>query len=87
MPIDHVVRAALWFHVAEVLYAIATALIKISACLFLLRIMDRGTGKVLRRFLYALMTLMVVIGVATSIVIIVQCIPVAGAWDPRIKAK
>lgn len=87
VPIDHVVRAGMWFYVAEILYFIATALIKISACLFLLRIMNRVTGKVLRRSLYTLMIWMVIVGFAAAIVIIVQCIPVAGAWDPRIKIK
>lgn len=89
VPIDHVIRAALWFHMAEVLYAIATALIKISACLFLLSLANYGPR--VRQSLAPLSPCFDDIdgrdGVATSILMIVQCIPVAGAWDPRIKAK
>lgn len=87
VSIDHFVRANLWFHVNEALYAIATVLIKISACLFLLRIIGRATDKFLRLFLYALMVMMVVMGAVATIVVFAQCVPVAGAWDPRIKAK
>lgn len=77
----------MWFHLNEFFYFLATVLIKISACLFLLRIIGRATGKTLRRFLYALMIMMVVLGFVASIVFFVTCVPLAGAWDPRIKAK
>ncbi|MCJ1470863.1 hypothetical protein MMC07_009510 [Pseudocyphellaria aurata] len=87
LPFQNIVDVGLYYHVIEVLYVLAAGVIKISACLFLLRIMNRGTTNVLRWSLYILMGVLLVLSSGTAIVILIQCIPVQAGWDPRIKGK
>jgi hypothetical protein len=85
--VKDLVRAGLYFHITEILYIPGSALIKISACLFLLRIMARGTSPSLRGAVYVLMSVIVVLSVATVLMIILRCVPIEAGWDPRIPAK
>lgn len=87
LSLQNIVNTGLYFHVIEILYNLSTAVIKVSACLFLLRIMARGTTKKLRGFLYILMGVVLLLCVATAIVILIQCIPIQAGWDPRIKGR
>lgn len=87
LPLQNIVNTGLLFHVIKILYNLSTAVIKISACLFLLRIMARGTTKTLRRSLYILMGILLVLCVVTAIVILIQCIPIEAGWNPRIKGR
>ena len=87
LQMEDLALAGLYFHLAEILYHVCTALIKVSACLFLLRIMARGTSRILHWFLYSLMVMMVILCIAVGLVILLQCIPVEAGWDPRIKGK
>ena len=87
IPLQKLVNAGLYYHIVEVLYNLTTAVTKISASLFVLRIMARGTSRRLRVSLYALMGSLGVICGGTAIVILVQCIPIQAGWDPRIKGK
>ena len=87
LSIENLVRAGRYYHMIELLYIPGTAFIKISACLFLLRIMTRGTNQALRWTVYVLMAVIVILSVATTLTIIFRCIPVEGGWDPRIHAK
>lgn len=85
LSVENIALIGLEYHVIEIIYVINTAIIKISACIFLLRIMARGTSKILHYFLYIMMVLMMVLGVATAFVILFQCNPVQSGWDPRVK--
>ncbi|MCJ1269651.1 hypothetical protein MMC22_009543 [Lobaria immixta] len=85
LPIDHIVNAGLYFVIVEITYIVAIVSVKCSVCLFLLRIMARGTSKRLPWFLYLLMAVMTVLSIATTIVILLQCTPPARQWDPRVK--
>ena len=87
LSLPNLVNIGLYFHIIEVLYNLTTAVVKISACLFLLRIMARGTTKTLRWFLYILMGILLVLCVGTALVIILQCLPIQAGWDPRVKGK
>lgn len=87
LPIEHIVNAGLYFRIVEMTCILATVLVKCSVCLFLLRIMARGTSKRLRWLLYTLMAIMTVLSIPTVILILVQCIPLAAGWDPRVKGK
>lgn len=87
LSLDDLTLIGLEYHVIEIFYTIDTALIKISACLCLLRIMARGTSKFLHWFLYIMMVLVAVLCVATACVILFQCFPVQSGWDPRVKGK
>lgn len=85
LPIEHIVNAGLYFVIVEITYIVAIVSVKCSVCLFLLRIMARGTSKRLPWFLYSLMAVMAVLSIATTIVILLQCTPPARQWDPRVK--
>lgn len=87
LSIENLVRSGRYFHIIELLYIPGTALIKVSACLFLLRIMARGTSQALRWAVYFLMAIILVLSVATGLTIIFRCLPVQAGWDPRIPAK
>ncbi|MCJ1470458.1 hypothetical protein MMC07_009103 [Pseudocyphellaria aurata] len=87
LSIENIVSAGLYFRIEEIIYILATVMVKCSVCLFLLRIMTRGTSDRLRWFLYALMAIMALLSVPTAIVILVQCVPLAAGWDPRVKGK
>lgn len=87
LSVDDITLVGLEYHVIEIFYVLSTGLIKVSACLFLLRIMARGTSKFLHWFLYIMMVLMMVLCAATGFVILFQCIPVQAGWDPRVKGK
>lgn len=87
LPLQKLVNIGLYFHIIEVLYVVSTTTIKISACLFLLRIMARGTPKALRWFLFILIGILLVLCLATATVILIQCIPIQAGWDPRIKGR
>lgn len=87
LPVENLVRSGRYYHIIEILYIPGSALIKISACLFLLRIMAHGTSKALRWAVYILMAVIVVLSLATGFTIIFRCLPVEGGWDPRIRAK
>lgn len=87
LSIEHSVNAGLYFRLVEITYILATVMVKCSVCLFLLRIMARGINEPLRWFLYTLMAIMTVLSIPTAIEILVQCIPLAAAWDPRVKGK
>lgn len=87
LPLQDIVDAGLYYHIVEVLYVLSTATTKVSACLFLMRIMARASSRRLRWALYVMMGILLVMCVGTGIVIIIQCIPVQAGWDPRIKGK
>ncbi|MCJ1466197.1 hypothetical protein MMC07_004816 [Pseudocyphellaria aurata] len=87
LPLQNVVNVGLYFQIAEILYSLNSAVIKISACLVLLRIMARASSKHLRWLIYFLMGILTVLCIATAIVVLVQCLPIQAAWDPRIEGK
>lgn len=74
-------------YVSQVQNILAVTLTKISATLFLLRVIARGATRSTRWSLYVLMALLVVIAVITIVADSVQCIPLRASWDPRIKGK
>ena len=68
--------------VTGILTNLIVCLVKLSVALFLLRI--GGLRKWLRHSLFATIALLVSSTVATVVIIFVQCIPMAGIWDPTI---
>lgn len=87
LHVENLVRSGLYYHIIELLYIPGSALIKISACLFLLRIMSHGTIRPLRLALYVLMAVILILSLATGFAIIFRCLPVHAGWDPRIHGK
>lgn len=87
LTMEQIVNAGLYLLIVQILYILATALVKCSACLFLLRIMARGTSQRLHWFLYVLMAVMALLSVTTAIAILLQCTPPSAEWDPRVKGN
>ena len=75
-----------WTLVAETELVIATCLIKLSVCIFVLRFINR-TRKRLQYCIYILMAFMIVSTVGLVIALLVQCRPVAALYDPHVKGK
>ena len=87
VSLDNLVMIGLHFHILEIFYEISTAITKISACLFLLRIMGRASTKFINWFLYILMISLTAVCLATGFIILFQCFPVQAGWDPGVKGK
>ena len=87
LSVENLVLSGRYYHIIELLYIPGSTLIKISACLFLLRIMARGTSQSLRWAVYVLMTVILILSLAMGFTIIFRCLPVAAGWDPRIQGK
>lgn len=87
LPLQNIVNCGLYIHIIEILYNLSIAVIKISACLFILRVLARAATKTFRWFLYAVMATLLVLCFGCGTVILVQCHPVQAGWDPRIKGK
>ena len=68
--------------VSGLLTNLIICLVKLSVALFLLRI--GGLRRWLRHSLFATIALLVSSTVATIVIIFIQCIPIAGIWDPTI---
>lgn len=87
LSVENIVHSGLYYHIVELLYIPGSALIKISACLFLLRIMAHGTSRALRLAVYFLMAVILILSLATGFTIIFRCLPVKAGWDIRIHGK
>ena len=74
-------------YIAQIHNVLSVTFTKVSAALFLLRVLARGTTKRTKWPLYILMALFVTIAVVTIVADSVQCIPLSASWDPRAKGK
>lgn len=85
--VEDIALIGLQYHVIEIFYNLSTAVIKISACLCVLRIMARATSKLMHWFLYGMMVSTLALCMATAFVILFQCKPVQSGWDPRVHGQ
>ncbi|KAK2036907.1 hypothetical protein LZ31DRAFT_446511, partial [Colletotrichum somersetense] len=74
-----VIALKVWY-TCEVLYAFISALIRTSICLFLLRIFNRGTGKIEKRLLQANIVAVWVSSLVYLFIIVFQCDPPNYYW-------
>ena len=65
--------------------AFAFIFVRISICLFLLRIF--GPVRQWRRFLYCALAFITVTNIPFAIIVITDCRPVRSSWDPSIPGK
>ena len=83
---EQIVEARKWGQLGELQTSGAIALVKVSICLFLLRILDR-TRKEFRRFIWILMVFSLAGNIALIITWFLQCIPLKALWNPTIHGK
>ena len=84
LDIAQVIRIGRLRFVSELLANLVICIVKISVALFLLRI--GGLQRWLKVSLYATIVLLISSTSATVVIILVQCRPIAGSWDPMIKS-
>ncbi|KAG6986542.1 hypothetical protein G7Y79_00078g099960 [Physcia stellaris] len=74
-------------YISQIHNVLAVTFTKVSATLFLFRVLARGTTKRTQWPLYILMALFVTIAIVTIVADSVQCIPLSASWDRRVKGK
>lgn len=82
-PVD-AAQAIKWSTMAQAQNVLSTGLVKISICIFLLRIL---TSKAMARFLYAVIGLLVAITAVCFSAVVVQCRPLQKLWNPQVHGK
>lgn len=75
-----------WTIIAEIQSYSAVLLVKLSACLFILRVI-KGTHRKIVRFTYVLMVLMTTLALAVILTDALQCFPLEKAWRPKLKGS
>ena len=75
-------QAIKWSTIAQCQNVLSTGLVKVSICIFLLRIL---TSKPLARFLYGLITLISVATVMILAGIVSQCRPIEKIWNHTVR--
>ena len=86
LPVENLSAALKWSIRSQIMNNIGIGLVKISVCLFVLRIIDR-TRKGLSRFLWVLMAFVALSHTAQVILFVVQCRPMAAIWDKTIEGS
>lgn len=73
-----------WHFFSQVQLYICTALIKASACLFLIRIVNK---KRLVRLLYTLSVVIIVVNLAVVVALFAQCRPLNKVWNKHVEGQ
>lgn len=76
--------AAKWTIIAQIQSYSAVLLVKLSVCLFILRVI-KGTHRYIARFIYVLMVLMTMLALTAMLTDALQCIPLEKASRPKMK--
>ena len=79
------VETAKWTVSTQIPVVIGICFLKISVCFFVLRMIS-DTIEAIRRVIVGFMTILSVLTVVNMLLLCLQCMPIQGFWDPRIKA-
>ena len=79
------IQVVKWQFLCELVGAWALLFIRLSICLFLLRVF--GAIKMWRRVLYAAIAFITITNLSTLSIIMAECRPVSKSWDPLIPGK
>lgn len=75
-----------WTIIAEIQSYSAVTLVKLSVCLFILRAI-KGTHRNVAKFIYVLMVLVTMLGLAAMLTDVLQCFPLEKAWRPKLEGS
>ena len=75
-----------WSTLAQILEMIALAFVKVSICLFMIR-MIQHTMKRVRQGLWILIGLIIACHIAVFFLFVLQCVPLTAVWDPSVSGK
>ena len=73
--------------VSEIQNVISVTFAKISATLFLLRLIAGASNKLERWSLYLLIVILITVAITYTTASLAQCNPIRAAWDPRVKGN
>lgn len=78
----------MWTTINKMLQMVGTMLVRLSACLLVLRMPPVGRTKQLHtRAIYMLMVFFVVIPTASFFLVCFRCLPIEGLWDKSLHAR
>lgn len=85
----HEVSATImWTTISEMLQVLGTLLVRLSACLLVLRMPPVGHTKQLHALaIYLLMVLFSVVSATSFFILCFQCTPIQGLWDKSLHAR
>ena len=86
LPKEKIPATVRWSIMAQIVNNIGIGLVKVSVCLCVLRLIDRGR-KALNIFLWVLIAFVSASHFAQILLFFIQCRPMAAIWDPRIPGK
>ena len=75
-----------WSTWAQIVEVIALAFVKISVCLFILRVIDK-TSKRIGQFLKLLIIAVVICHIVPLLLYVLQCRPLQAVWNRQIQGK
>ena len=76
-----------WNQLARLTFIPTVALVKMSICFFLLRILDPRSHPHFRIYIWLVMGASVITNIILLIVWAIQCIPLDAVWDPHIEGQ
>ena len=79
-------QSSKWTVIAVFETTVATCLIKLSICLFILRVLG-PTNRHWRRLICGLLSFLVIITLAFLTVLLLQCRPLNAAWDYQVEGR
>ncbi|KAL8779774.1 MAG: hypothetical protein Q9203_001194 [Teloschistes exilis] len=84
LPPGQIYPVLKWSTIAQVCNVIGIGFVKISVCLYVLRIIDR-TRRRLAQFLWLLIAVVAASHSAQVLIFLLQCRPIQAMWDPTVK--
>ena len=75
-----------WSTIAQILEMIALGFIKVSICLYMIRMIHHTMQRV-RQCLWVLIGFIIACHTAVFFLFVLQCIPLTAVWDPSIAGK
>ena len=84
LPSESVVSMLEFSAISEALNVLGIGVVKISVCLTLLRVVERGRKRI-SRFLWVLLASIAVSHLALAMIFFLHCRPLSALWNPRVE--
>ncbi|MCJ1379782.1 hypothetical protein MMC17_002885 [Xylographa soralifera] len=83
LTVEQIYDTLKWSTIAQILEMIALGFVKVSICLYMIR-MIHHTMKRVRQCLWVLIGFIIACHIAVFIMFVLQCIPLTAVWDPSV---
>lgn len=84
---QNAIQALKWNQFARMTFVPTMALVKMSICFFMLRILDSRTHPHFRIYIWLVMAASLVSNIVLFVTWAIQCIPLDAVWDPNIQGS